>query len=181
MRSAHDAIHEKNRKKDEITANKDEIAANKVELAAFGQARSVGASLSTTIGEGSGRGSTASPIGRARLSSHFVARTGVGSQPSIKSIVKKSEKVEADKVMERCRYLSHIPLSIVKNNPFWQEMCDAIAVVGPRYKSATFEELQGPILQAEKMGISARLAEYKQSWESTRCTVMSDGWIDGKG
>ena len=49
MRSAHDAIHEKIRKKDEI-------AANKAKLAAFGQARSVGASLSTIIGEGSGRG-----------------------------------------------------------------------------------------------------------------------------
>ena len=65
MRSVHDLIHEKNRKKDEI-------AANKVELAAFGQARSLGASLSTTIGEGSGRGSIASPLGRAGLTSHFV-------------------------------------------------------------------------------------------------------------
>ena len=139
MRSAHDAIHEKNRKKDEI-------AANKAELAAFGQARSAGASLSTTISEGSGRGSTALPIGGAGLSSHFVGRTGPVSQPSIKSIVKKSEKVEADRVMGMCLYRSHIPLNIVKNNPFWQLMCDAIAVVGPRYKSATFEELQGPIL-----------------------------------
>ena len=66
MRSAHDAIHEKMRKKDEI-------AANRAELAAFGQERSLGASLSTTIGEGSGRGSTASPIGRMGLSFHFVA------------------------------------------------------------------------------------------------------------
>ena len=49
MRSSHDANDEKIRKKDEI-------AANKVELAAFGQARSVGASLSTIIGEVSGRG-----------------------------------------------------------------------------------------------------------------------------
>ena len=49
MRSAHDAIHEKMRKKDEI-------AANRAELVAFGQARSVGASLSTIISEGSGRG-----------------------------------------------------------------------------------------------------------------------------
>ena len=49
MRAAHDAIHEKMRKKDEI-------AANKAELVAFGQARSVGASLSTIISEGSGRG-----------------------------------------------------------------------------------------------------------------------------
>ena len=60
-------------------------------------------------------------------------------------------------------------------------MSDAIAVVVPGYKSATFEELQGPILQAEKMDISARLAEFRQSWESTGCTVMSDGWTDGKG
>ena len=74
MRSVHDAIHEKMRKKNEI-------AANRVELATFGQARSVGASLSTTIGEGSGRGSTTSPLGRAGLSSHFV---GAGSQPPIK-------------------------------------------------------------------------------------------------
>ena len=171
MRAAHDAIHEKMRKKDEI-------AANKAELAAFGQARSVGASISTTIGEGSGRGSTASPHGRGQHTSHYV---GPGSQPSIKSVVKKSEKLEADRVMGRCLYWSHIPLSIVKNNPFWQQMCDAIAVVGPGYKSATFEELRGPILQAEKMDIGARLAEFKQSWESTGCTVMSDGWTDGKG
>ena len=129
MRFACDTIHEKMRKKDEI-------AANRAELAAFGQARSAGASLSTTIGEDSGRGSTASPLGRAGLASHYV---GPGSQPSIKSIIKKSEKVEEGRVMGRCLYWSHIPLSIVKNNPFWQLMCDAIAVVGPRYKSATFE------------------------------------------
>ena len=136
MRSTHDAIHEKLRKKDEIVANR-------AELVAFGQARSVGASLSTTIGEGSGRGSTASPRGRAGHTSHYV---GPGSQPSIKSVLKKSEKLEVDRVMGRCLYWSHIPLSIVKNNPFWQLMCDAIAVVGPGYKSATFEELRGLIL-----------------------------------
>ena len=49
MRSSHDASDEKIRKKDEIVANK-------AELATFGQERSVGASLSTIIGEGSGRG-----------------------------------------------------------------------------------------------------------------------------
>ena len=54
-------------------------------------------------------------------------------------------------------------------------MCDAIAVVGLGYKSATFEELRGPILQAKKINIGARLAKFRQSWESTGCTVMSDG------
>ena len=60
-------------------------------------------------------------------------------------------------------------------------MCDAIAVVGPGYKSATYEELRGPILQAEKQDINSRLAELKKTWEATGCTVMSDGWTDRKG
>ena len=57
MRSAHDSIHEKNKKKDEI-------AANRVELASFGLTRGSGVSMSTNVGAGSGRGSTDSPIGR---------------------------------------------------------------------------------------------------------------------
>ena len=60
-------------------------------------------------------------------------------------------------------------------------MCDAIVVVGRGYKSATYEELWGPILQAEKQDINSRLAELKKTWEATGCTVMSDGWTDRKG
>ena len=60
-------------------------------------------------------------------------------------------------------------------------MCDAIVVVGPGYKSATYEELRGPILQAEKQDINSRLAELKKTWEVTGCIMMSDGWTDRKG
>jgi hypothetical protein len=59
-------------------------------------------------------------------------------------------------------------------------MCDAIVVVGPGYKSANNEELQGAILQAEKKGINSRLVELKQSWEIFGCTMMYDGWTDRK-
>ena len=83
--------------------------------------------------------------------------------------------------MGRCLYWSNIPLTIARNNPFWQEMCDAIAIVGPGYKSPTFQELRVPILQGEKKDISSRLEEFKKSWETTGCTVMSNGWTDGKG
>jgi hypothetical protein len=41
--------------------------------------------------------------------------------------------------------------------------------------------LRGPILQAEKKDINAKLGEFKESWESSGCIVMSDGWTDGKG
>ena len=60
-------------------------------------------------------------------------------------------------------------------------MCDAIAIVGPGYKCPTYEEIRGPILQAEKKDINTRLEEFKQSWEISGCTLMSDGWSDAKG
>eukprot|EP00253_Pinus_taeda_P033933 PITA_33933 len=110
-----------------------------------------------------------------------VERAGHGAQLGIKSLVKKWEKQEVDRVMGRCIFWSGLPLSITKTNPFWQPMCDAIVVVGPRYKSATYEELRGPILQAEKQDINSRLAELKKTWEVTGCTMMSEGWTDRKG
>eukprot|EP00253_Pinus_taeda_P032382 PITA_32382 len=60
-------------------------------------------------------------------------------------------------------------------------MFDVVVVVGPRYKTPTFAELRGPLLQDEKTDCTARLAKFRASWEQTRCTVMSDGWTDQKG
>eukprot|EP00253_Pinus_taeda_P032135 PITA_32135 len=116
-----------------------------------------------------------------RISSLDFDVEGPGAQPGIKSLVKKKEKQEADRDMGRCIFWSDLPLSITKANPFWQPMCDAIAIVGPGYKSATYEELPGPILQAKKQDINSGLVELKKTWEFTGCTVMSDGWTDRKG
>ena len=179
IRKALEAIEEKDRKKEEAERNKAERAG-----------RSFGISSPDFDVQGSGptgasgRGSTTGTPSHASVnarSSFFVPRTGAGAQPGIKSLYKKKEKQEADRVMGRCIFWSDLPLSITKTNPFWQPMCDAIVVVGPGYKSATYEELRGPILQAEKEDINSRLAELKQTWEVTGCTVMSDGWTDRKG
>eukprot|EP00253_Pinus_taeda_P019910 PITA_19910 len=176
-----EAIEEKDKKKEEAERNKAEHAG-----------RSFGISYPDSgvedIGPSgpSGRGSTTGTPSHATTSvsarsSFFVPRTGAGAQPGIKSLVKKKEKQEADRVMGRCIFWSDLPLSITKTNPFWQPMCDAIVVVGPGYKSATYEELWGPILQVEKQDINSRLAELKKTWEVTRCTMMSNGWTDRKG
>jgi hypothetical protein len=166
MRIAFDSLEAKDKNKYEATARKDEL--------------SVRSSMtSTPEGQCSGRGST--DLGIGRFAPFFVPRTTPGAHPSIGSVLKKKEKKEADRAVGRCLFWSDIPLSITKNNPFWQSMCDAIVVVGPGYKSPTFEELRGPILQEEKKDINSRLAEFKQSWEISGCTVMSDGWTDRKG
>eukprot|EP00253_Pinus_taeda_P002247 PITA_02247 len=183
VRKALEAIEEKDRKKEEAERNKVERAGRSFGISSpdFGV---------EDIGFGpSGRGSGFGPSGRGSTtgtpshgtpsvsarSSFFVPRTGPGAQPGIKSLYKKKEKQEADRLMGRVIFWSDLPLTITKTNPYWQPMCDAIAVVGPGYKSATYEELRGPILQAEKQDINSRLAELKKTWEATGCTVMSDG------
>ena len=115
------------------------------------------------------------------FSSFFVPRTTPGAQPGIKSAIKKKEKAEADRLVSRCLLWSDVPFNIAKTNPFYQPMFDAVAVVGPGYKAPTFAQLRGPLLQEEKNDCTARLEEFRASWEHTRCTVMSDGWTDQKG
>jgi hypothetical protein len=152
MRIAFDSLEAKDKKKNDAATRKAELSF-----------RNSGASTPEGQGQGSGRGSTNSSI--RRLSPFFLERITTGAQPSIRSMLKKKEKKEADKVVGRCLFWSDIPLSITKNNPFWQPMCDAIVVVGPGYKNPTFEELRGPILQQEKKDNNSRLAEFKTSWE----------------
>jgi hypothetical protein len=165
MRIAFDSLEAKDKKKNEAAVKKAEL--------------SVRSSMtSNPEGQCSGRGSIDS--GTERFVPFFVPRTTPGAQPSIRSVLKKMGKKEANRVVGRCFFWSDIPLNITKNNPFWQPMCDAIAVVGPGYKSHTFEELWGPILQEEN-DINSRLVEFKQSWEISGCTMMSNGWTDRKG
>ena len=89
-RIVHDAIHSKGRKREKS-------AANRAELAAGGVARTSGTYDYDHLTEGSVGGSTAmgSASVRAVASSYFVPRN------SIKSMVKKREKEEADRIMER--------------------------------------------------------------------------------
>jgi len=181
IQKALEAIDEKDKKKEEAERNKVERASRYFEISSpdFGVEGSGPSGPSGRVSTtGTPSHTTASVTAR---SSFFVPQTRAGAQPGIKSLVKKKEKQEANKVMGRCIFWSDLPLSITKTNPFWQPMCDAIAVVGPGYKSATYEELQGPILQAEKQDINSRLAESKKTWEVTGCTVMSEGWTDRKG
>ena len=142
IQKALEAIEEKDKKKEEAERNKAERAGRSFGIASpdFGFE---GSGPSGPSGRGSTTGTPShATVSVSAWSSFFVPQTGAGAQPGIKSLVKKKEKQEADRVMGRCIFWSDLPLSITKTNPFWQPMCDAIAVVGPGYKSATYEELR---------------------------------------
>jgi hypothetical protein len=89
-------------------------------------------------------------------SSYFMPRTTPGAQPSIKSMLKKREKEEADKLVGRCLQWSDIPFNFARN-PFYVSMFEVASIVGLGYEPPTFEELRGPILQNEKADCTQKL------------------------
>jgi hypothetical protein len=108
----------------------------------------------------------------------FVARSR--GQPSIRALVKRKEREEADKIVTKCFLWSDIPFNIAKN-PFYHAMFEAVAILGPRLEGPSYNDLRGHLLQGEKVDCTQRLARLRESWETTGCTVMSDGWTDTKG
>eukprot|EP00253_Pinus_taeda_P007353 PITA_07353 len=124
----------------------------------------------------------------ARLSGHDVGVCTVSSPEVIQKALeaidendKKKEEAKRNKVERTGRSfgISSPNFGVEGSGPSGRG--STIGTPSHGYKSATYEELRGPILQAEKQDINSRLAELKKTWEVTGCTMMFDGWIDRKG
>jgi hypothetical protein len=164
---------------EEYSANKQYTEAKKKEMAS--RSRSRGSTHTHgAMGVESSEIHSSQSVMPTTTSSYFMPRTTPGAQPSIKSMLKKKEKEEADKLVGRCLLWSDIPFNFSRN-PFYVSMFEVASIVGPGYKPPTYEELRGPILQNEKADCTQRLQELRDSWQFTGCTMMSDGWTDGKG
>ena len=175
-------IHKATKALDDYQEVKQYKEAMRQELASKTKSKTASTSTTHTLGAtGVGHsGTNSSSTMPSATSPFFVPRSTPGAQPSIRSMVKTKEKEEADKLVGRCLLWSDIPFYFAKN-PFYVSMFEAVAIVGPGYRPPTYEELRGPILQNEKVDTTHRLEELRASWEFTGCTVMSDGWTDGKG
>ena len=82
--------------------------------------------------------------------------------------------------MTKCLQWGDVPFNIAKNNPYYHAMFPAVGIVGPDYRGSSYNDLRGRLLD-EKVDCTRRLDELRQSWVATGCSVMSDGWTDGKG
>jgi hypothetical protein len=59
-------------------------------------------------------------------------------------------------------------------------MWDFIISCGRDFKGPSMHDLRGSLLQKEVQSIEEYLRDFKVSWAKTGCTIMSDGWSDGK-
>jgi hypothetical protein len=91
-----------------------------------------------------------------------VLRSVPRGKPFIPSIVKTKEEEESNKIVARCFLWSDIPENIAKNNPFYNFMFEVAAIVGPRYKGPSFNDLRGLLLQGEKANCTKKLGEMRE-------------------
>ena len=101
------------------------------------------------------------------------------SQPTLDDHWKKQYREIAYEYIARWWYHADIPFNAARS-PYYQPMWDSIIACGKGFKGPSMHDLRGSLLQKEVESIEEYLTDYKTSWAKTGCTIMSDGWSDGK-
>ncbi|XP_061363140.1 uncharacterized protein LOC133306777 [Gastrolobium bilobum] len=99
-------------------------------------------------------------------------------QQTINSMVKDRDLVVRD--ICRCIYGNALPFNLVKS-PLFINMVKSISEYGRGLKPPTYHEVRVSYLKKEVDFVHTSLDKYKLEWKKTGCTLMSDGWTDGKG
>ncbi|KAL6526239.1 hypothetical protein OROMI_029879 [Orobanche minor] len=105
--------------------------------------------------------------------------TSEPKQTTLNAAYKKELLVDVKRRIGRFFYSAALPFNII-NDPYFKPMCDGIAEYGKGFKPPSMHELRTWILKAEVEDITRIYEEYKQVWKQVGCTIMSDGWTDGK-
>ncbi|RYR25937.1 hypothetical protein Ahy_B02g059986 [Arachis hypogaea] len=108
----------------------------------------------------------------------FAPRTIPGSQPSLKSVFQNKEALhEVDKRVARWLLDCKIPFNAIMS-PFFQDMLDGVAGIGPGYKGPSYDTLRVNLLADLKRECQMVVDSYRFAWKETGCTLMADGWTD---
>jgi hypothetical protein len=92
-------------------------------------------------------------------------------------------KPDRDKVCAaicQCLYANALPFNLVKS-PYFKKMLTVVGDFGKGLKPPSYHEARVTFLEKEVDTIKVSLEKnFKQEWKKTGCTLMSDGWTDGK-
>ncbi|RVX20115.1 hypothetical protein CK203_004572 [Vitis vinifera] len=93
--------------------------------------------------------------------------------------MKPCSKVSEDARLECKEALANFKDQKTKRNELLQEI-DAVANFGPGFKPPSMHELRTWILKEEVNDLSIIMEDHKKAWKQYGCSIMSDGWTDGK-
>ncbi|XP_019434728.1 PREDICTED: uncharacterized protein LOC109341306 [Lupinus angustifolius] len=84
---------------------------------------------------------------------------------------------KADLAVARLFYDCCIPFNCT-NSFYYQPMIDAIAAIGSGYKGPSYYAIRSNLLHEMKKEVELLVANFRNFWKETGCTIMTDGWQD---
>jgi hypothetical protein len=100
-------------------------------------------------------------------------------QTTMNEAYKKELRKDICRRIGRFIFSKALPFNTV-NDPFWLPMVEGIASFGVGFKPPSMHELRTWILKEEVEDIDTYLLVHKKAWKQYGCSIMSDGWTDGK-
>jgi len=79
-----------------------------------------------------------------------------------------------------CIYGNALPFNLVRS-PLFIQMLKAVREYGKGLKPPSYHEVRVSYLKKAVDNVQQCLQKYKTDWEKWGCTLMCDGWTDGKG
>ncbi|XP_068503640.1 uncharacterized protein [Phaseolus vulgaris] len=102
-----------------------------------------------------------------------------GSQSTINSIFKKSEREDTCQQIALFFYNNVIPFNVARSEEF-TKMVEMIAKHDPGIKPPSYHEIRVKYLKQQVEKTNQILEEHRLCWKKYGCTIMTDGWTDRK-
>ncbi|XP_043714515.1 uncharacterized protein LOC122662873 [Telopea speciosissima] len=129
-----------------------------------------------------GENSTACNVGTSQNPLDSRAHIGQSSslqQPSVDGMFKQKSKDEVDDDLARCFILNNISFNVIQTPSFIQ-MIRSACCYGLSYAVPSYSTLKTKLVQRARKDIESYVALVKDSWSTTRCTIMSNILTDMK-
>lgn len=111
--------------------------------------------------------------------SHLHGSSTIPPQQTLNTLWKKEEKVAVDRLLSIALIDNNIPPYILRRESFINFVV-AVANHGPGYYPPSSEKYRTTLLASLKEEAHEYVKSVQKSWEFTGCTIMSDGWKDGR-
>ncbi|KAL6227657.1 hypothetical protein ACLB2K_001614 [Fragaria x ananassa] len=123
-----------------------------------------------------GGGSMGQPKARGLMDNYVSLKT---RQTTLNTSYKKQERRNVCRAIGRLFYTSGLAFNVA-NNLYYFAALEMVSNYGPGFKRPTSHELRTWILKDEVEDVQKLMVDHKKDWSKYGCTIMSDGWTDGK-
>ncbi|XP_057831660.2 uncharacterized protein LOC131042327 [Cryptomeria japonica] len=110
----------------------------------------------------------------------FVPRNVPGAQPSLEGTGWNREKHEQARIAASNFWFYNNLSFNAANNVYWESFVNACTVAGKGFKAPTGHDFSGPLLEKAVQNTQGVVDDQKRYWKRKGCSILFDGWTDGR-